>query len=260
MNLFLLGNAASGVYYAYEHSDGMGKAIVILLVISSIFTWTIMIDKAHALLKAKRLAERAIGFFRANCSNKKPVCANHLRREIEQTGGPIAEVYNAGVDQLVEFYEEAGIPASTAGRAGVVSSLTDAQLGAIEAVLERQVSQQIQQLETRVNLLATLVSVSPFLGLFGTVWGVMLAFCSLAMAGRADIQALAPGVSGALLTTVCGLIVAIPSLVGYNILTSTIRTVTIYMDNFTEEFLVQVKLEQLDASHDRGAGRGTPEE
>ena len=73
-----------------------------------------------------------------------------------------------------------------------------------------------------------------------------MAFVGVASQGRADISALAPGVSGALLTTVVGLMVAIPSLIGYNLLTSTIRKVTIYMDNFTEEFLARIRLEQLD--------------
>ena len=86
---------------------------------------------------------------------------------------------------------------------------------------------------------------SPFCGLFGTVWGVMMAFCGIAAAGKSDFTALAPGVAGALLTTVAGLVVAIPSLVGYNLLTGTIRQLTVMMDNFTEEFMVCVKLSQL---------------
>ena len=122
-------------------------------------------------------------------------------------------------------------------------------------MLEREVSGQIQELETRIGLLATLVSVSPFCGLFGTVWGVMLAFCGIAAAGKSDFTALAPGVAGALLTTVAGLIVAIPSLVGYNLLTATIRNLTVTMDNFTEEFMVRIKLEQL--ALDRNTPPGT---
>jgi biopolymer transport protein TolQ len=91
-----------------------------------------------------------------------------------------------------------------------------------------------------------MVSLSPFLGLFGTVWGVMMAFCGIAAAGKPDFFALAPGVAGALLTTVAGLVVAIPSLVGYNMLNGSIRQLTNMMDNFTEEFMVRLKLEQLE--------------
>jgi biopolymer transport protein TolQ len=74
----------------------------------------------------------------------------------------------------------------------------------------------------------------------------MMAFTAVAAHGSANIGALAPGVSGALLTTVVGLVVAIPSLIGYNLLTVTIRKITVYMDNFTEEFIAKVKLEQLE--------------
>ena len=81
----------------------------------------------------------------------------------------------------------------------------------------------------------------------------MLAFCGIAAAGKSDFTALAPGVAGALLTTVAGLVVAIPSLVGYNLLTSTIRNITIRMDNFTDEFLVRVKLEQLEREREKNA-------
>ena len=123
---------------------------------------------------------------------------------------------------------------------------SEAQYNAIEAVLESEVSGQIQELETRIPTLATMVSVCPLCGLFGTVWGIMMAFCGIAVAGKPDFSALAPGIAGALLTTVAGLIVAIPSVVGYNLLTSSIRQLTVSMDNFTEEFMVKLKLEQLE--------------
>ena len=74
-----------------------------------------------------------------------------------------------------------------------------------------------------------------------------MAFGGIAQQGSADISALAPGVSGALLTTVVGLTVAIPSLIGYNLLTFNIRKLTVYMDNFVEEFMAKVKLEQLES-------------
>ena len=73
-----------------------------------------------------------------------------------------------------------------------------------------------------------------------------MAFCGIAAAGKSDFTALAPGVAGALLTTVAGLVVAIPSLVGYNMLNSMIRSLTVMMDNFAEEFMVRIKLEQLE--------------
>jgi biopolymer transport protein TolQ len=158
--------------------------------------------------------------------------------------GPIGELYAAGVDKLNEFYEQSSNGRDPWHRE--YCKLSEAQLSAIEAVLEREVSHQIEQLETRIGMLGTMVSLSPFLGLFGTVWGVMMAFCGIAVAGKPDFFALAPGVAGALLTTVAGLVVAIPSLGGYNMLNGSIRHLTNMMDNFTEEFMVRLKLEQLE--------------
>ena len=233
-----------GVYYAYEHSDGVGKAIVIFLLIGSILTWTVMLDKAWSLYRAKRLSAQFLALFQSN--GEVNLLATTLLRESEENSGPVAAIYRAGVEKLLEFYD-AGRPATAARTAmPVPCKLSEAQYNAVEAVLEREVSSQLKELETRIGVLATLVSLSPFCGLFGTVWGVMMAFCGIAAAGKSDFAALAPGVAGALLTTVAGLVVAIPSLVGYNLLTGMIRNLTVTMDNFTEQFMVCIKLSQLE--------------
>ena len=101
--------------------------------------------------------------------------------------------------------------------------VSEEQIIAIEAVMESQISKEITSLESGVSFLATVVSVCPFLGLFGTVWGVMLSFVGMAQAGSADIAAMAPGIASALLTTVVGLVVAIPSVIGYNMITGMIK-------------------------------------
>ncbi len=245
------------VYYAFQESDLVGKSIVVLLLVISIFTWTVMLDKGMALYRARQFSDRFLSKFR---SNRAGIAA--LVREGAANAAPVAEVYNEGMERLLEFYEESlpgssTFAATAAVRPGVVAGrpqspvkLTEAQLNAIQAVLESEVSSQIFKLETRIGFLATMVSLSPFLGLFGTVWGVMIAFCGIAIAGKSDFAALAPGVAGALLTTVAGLVVAIPSLIGYNFLTGSIRKFTEELDNFIEEFMVKVKLEQLGSGSD----------
>ena len=232
-----------GVYYAFNNSDSVGKAIVVILLIGSILTWTVMLDKAWSLYRAKRLSSRFMEIFKQYGESNMLTTA--LLREAEHNSGPVAAIYRAGVEKLLDFY--------AAGSDSVRSvpapcKLSEAQYNAVEAVLESEVSNQLKELETRIGVLATLVSLSPFLGLFGTVWGVMMAFCGIAVAGKSDFTALAPGVAGALLTTVAGLVVAIPSLVGYNLLNGTIRNLTVMMDNFTEQFMVCVKLAQLKIS------------
>lgn len=241
--------ASPSVYYVFSNSDGVGKAIVIILLLSSIFTWTVMIDKGMALWRARRLSEQFLNRFRDNAAGLIA-----LVRESAANPSPVACVYDAGIECLLQFYEE-GAPGSTAAAGAMAArtgkrvtapvQLTPAQINAMEAVLESAVSTQIRIAETRIGFLATMVSLSPFLGLFGTVWGVMMAFSGIAIAGKSDFTALAPGVAGALLTTVAGLVVAIPSLVGYNMLNSSIRELTTDMDNFAEGFMAQVKLEQV---------------
>ncbi len=255
MPLLLLAAETPSPYYAFSNSDGVGKSIVIFLLVGSIFTWTIMLDKYLALRQARKESEQFLYLF---ANNNRSLVA--LMREASNNSGPIAAVYATGIEQLLEFYEQDADGAAAYAQAAAMRrngsnfapvKLSPEQLNAIEAVLEREVSQQIMQLETRVGTLATIVSVSPFFGLFGTVWGVMIAFCGIAAAGKSDFTALAPGVAGALLTTVAGLVVAIPSLIGYNLITASVRRMTVEMDNFTEAFMVKVKLEQLGSSGSR---------
>lgn len=236
----LLFSSNAGVFYAFSNSDGVGKSIVVLLIIFSIYTWSTMLCKFLDIYGAKKLSERFFAKFTERSRVTDPV----LRREAVNDPAPLARIYCEGLDKLLKFYDDNNATINALGSVECEKKLTGEQISAVEAVLERTVSQQIFELETGIGSLATMVSVSPFFGLFGTVWGVMMAFCGIAAAGRSDFQALAPGIAGALLTTVAGLLVAIPSLVGYNLLTSNIRKLTVYMDNFTEEFTVKLKLEQ----------------
>ena len=118
---------------------------------------------------------------------------------------------------------------------------TSFKLRRMKNAAERTMADQALRLDSDMGLLATAVSAAPFLGLLGTVWGVMIAFCGMAAQGKADINAIAPGVSGALLTTVVGLLVAIPALIGFNLLTNKIKKLTIDLDNAAEQLLGLLK-------------------
>jgi biopolymer transport protein ExbB/TolQ len=122
-----------------------------------------------------------------------------------------------------------------------VPRLNAMQLGAIRNAAERAVADQALLLEDRMGFLATAVSASPLLGLLGTVWGVMDSFVSMAIRGSVNISAVAPGIAGALLTTVVGLLVALPSAIGYNLLTNRIRHLCVQMDNFTDELVAELQ-------------------
>ena len=241
LNLAVLADA--GVWYAFDNSDGMGKAIIFLLFLGSMVAWFIMIEKWLVLYRAQKLSER----FAFEFNNQHGM--NSMLRNGMDNPCPVAKVYISGMEQLLEFYGQTTEEARSVipSRNDSPRKLSPAQLDAVQTAMEREISGQIFVIEERIGTLATAVSLAPFLGLFGTVWGVMIAFCGVASAGSANIQALAPGVAGALLTTVAGLLVAIPSLVGYNYLTQMIRKITVSMDNFSESFMARLKLEQLVA-------------
>jgi biopolymer transport protein TolQ len=119
----------------------------------------------------------------------------------------------------------------------------------VKRTLERAVAQEALRLESGLILLAIAVSGAPFLGLLGTVWGVMSAFGHVAMkaaaGGKADLATMAPGVAAALVTTVAGLLVAIPSMFGYNWLVHHLRVFTVELDNFAQELASKMETEYL---------------
>jgi biopolymer transport protein TolQ len=106
----------------------------------------------------------------------------------------------------------------------------------IERSLQLGISEEVTKLETRMNWLATVASTSPFIGLFGTVWGIIDAFQGLGNAGSASLRAVAPGISEALLTTAVGLIAAIPAAIFYNIFGTRIKELGTRMEDFAIEF------------------------
>ena len=229
--LALPGLADTSLYYAFRNSDMVGKGIVIVLFLFSMFTWCIMIDKGISLKCALRDCAAFLEKFR---SKRNPMA---FADRIEEELSPAARVCEAAYLRINQM--------NTVLPNGNRRALSFEEIDIVRATLEQAVADQIIVLEGKMIFLATAVSISPFLGLFGTVWGIMLAFTELAIAGKADIQTLAPGVSGALLTTVLGLVVAIPSVIGYNIITSSIKSTIVHLDNFVEEFIVKLKIENI---------------
>jgi biopolymer transport protein ExbB/TolQ len=120
----------------------------------------------------------------------------------------------------------------------------------VKRTLERSVAQESLKLESGLILLAIAVSGAPFLGLLGTVWGVMSTFGHVAQAQSASLAQMAPGVAAALITTVAGLLVAIPSMFGYNWLVHTLRVITVELDNFAQELVSRMEIEYLKDEDD----------
>lgn len=224
--------------YAFEQSDNFARVIVLLLVLLSIFAWTTMIDKGFVVYRARQGSKRFLALLEQAASPL--TCAT----EAGHCPAPITQVFLAGlqdVQDILHLHDNDFWDCCQRGN--LARPLTPPEIDKVRSTLERTVASEILGLEDKVSRLATTVTVSPFLGLLGTVWGVMMAFCGMAQQGRPDINVIAPGVSGALLTTVVGLIVAIPAVVGYNLIAHSIRQTTVEMDNFVEDFIAFLKLD-----------------
>ncbi len=220
--------------YIWDQATPEGKAVIVVLVLFSILAWTVMIGKALQMRRAKRLNK----FFDKEFHTQKNVL-DVFDRRVQADGCPLFMVYQAGSVELDTRLKNA----EGNGRKQFVS------LKGMEHVkrsLENTVAQESLKLESGLILLAIAVSGAPFLGLLGTVWGVMSTFGHIAQQGSATMAAMAPGVSAALITTVAGLLVAIPSMFGYNWLVHNLRVLTVELDNFAQELVSKMETEYLE--------------
>ncbi|MFW6414520.1 MAG: MotA/TolQ/ExbB proton channel family protein, partial [Verrucomicrobiota bacterium] len=229
--------AVSGVFYAFQQSDNFARLIIFLLFIISIQAWTIMIERGLTARKALRASRKFIHQFNA-CSSPTDMLFYMTRHK-----GPVVDVYESAVNEMADILGlNSELLDQYARSETMPRQLNNNELDRIRSTLERSVSVKAGELEQKLGMLGTVVTISPFLGLLGTVWGVMMAFTGMAQSGRPDIGAMAPGVSGALLTTVVGLLVAIPSVIGYNTLTNYVNLTVTELDNFVEDFMSVLKL------------------
>ncbi len=223
---------------AFSDSTMPGKIIVAVLFIGSAWAWTIMVTKRWQLLCADRATTDFLVAFRAE---RNPT-ALFTKRE-QYLGSPLNIVYSEGCKALGGELQAHGIDPDDLLMGEMTSEahrrLSLNQLETLRAVVDRNVADEALNLEDQMGLLATAVSAAPFLGLLGTVWGVMDAFG--AMAESTSISVVGPGISGALLTTIVGLLVALPSMVGYNLLSARIRKISVQMDNFAQEYISAIQ-------------------
>lgn len=225
---------------AFWESTLPGKVIVILLFLGSAMAWTIMYTKGVQLRYGSRMTAEFLEAFR---SERNPTA---LFTDLDAYAGtPLSTIFKAGSVALGAELHAHGIDPNELLTGDLPSEahrrLSLNQLETLRAVVDRHVADEALNLEDQMGMLATAVSAAPFLGLLGTVWGVMDAFSGMAESGSAALSAVAPGISGALLTTIVGLIVALPSMIGYNLLSSQIRRISVQMDNFAQEFISKIQ-------------------
>ncbi|MBN1515213.1 MotA/TolQ/ExbB proton channel family protein [Candidatus Sumerlaeota bacterium] len=212
---------------AVRNCDLVGLLCLIALALFSVFSWIII---GYKLLHVGQ-AQRQTDDFVETCMTAGGNLESAYKSAAGYPDSPLAQIMREAYLELqIENWYEGDT------RVTLEHQLALARAG-LERVIERATQSEIKHLEGYLIFLATTASVCPFIGLFGTVWGVQAAFQSLAIAGSADITALAPGISTALVTTVAGLIAAIPAVVSYNYLNNKIQHLITRMDSFGLELV-----------------------
>jgi biopolymer transport protein TolQ len=192
-------------------------AVFGILLIASVLSWAVVFSKWMTFGKARAGNSRFLRAFRKSSGLQAVAAVSEQFRPC-----PLATVFDFGYDEVSHQIKARG-------------SVTNA--AALERALQLGISEEVAKLERNMNWLATTATVSPFIGLFGTVWGIIDAFQGLGLAGSASLRAVAPGISEALVATAMGLAAAIPAAIFYNYYGHVIREIGARMEDFCLEFL-----------------------
>ncbi len=216
-----------GILDLVRGSGVVVQGVLYLLVFFSVVSWGIIFHKYRQVRTANVRSEKFIEIF---WDSRNLSSIHDASRELKAS--PVAQVFRSGYEELLRISRS-----KKEGRQG--EGLTT-ELGSVENVsraMKRATSVEITRLEKALTFLATTGSTAPFIGLFGTVWGIMNAFRGLSVTHSSSIQAVAPGIAEALVATAAGLAAAIPAVVAYNHFVQRIRVLASEMDNFSHEFL-----------------------
>ncbi len=247
---------ANALSFAFEKATLEGKITITLLAVVSLVSWTVMITKFRQLMRARKMAKK---FFEAYRVTRDP--QELFRGKKEFDGAPAYEVYHAGGEELAYHLKNNPVQVTRVNNASgnhVIGAETNflarsttikisgPSFESVKVALERSVSAESLSLEKGMIVLSTAVSGGPFIGLLGTVWGVMETFSGIAKANTASLTVMAPGVAGALIATVIGLLVAIPAMFAYNFMVTSIRGITQELDNFATEYATAIEHNYVD--------------
>ncbi len=234
-SLFLQAAAGPNVFTYFAQSNFAGKIVILILAVFSVVAWSVMLGKYMDLSRLRSQNQR----YERLLSKE----GHLLALDPERPGKGAGPYYSIVREALQAFFRYGG---DVVDRDTHRATL---RMGHVENGLQRGVAEQTIRYETKMVMLGSIVSGAPFLGLLGTVWGVMDAFGGMAGSGSASLQSLAPGVSGALLTTVAGLVVAIPSVFGYNYLLQQTKISVVELENFASTVADRIELEAQAAAN-----------
>jgi biopolymer transport protein TolQ len=210
------------------------KGVLLILMLFSVVSWGIIFLKYRVIRSAIQETELFLGMFWETAK------LSQIYKEAKKLQhSPLAEIFQSGYIELEKFRKLATNPSPDTAQISqdmdIISPIMG--IGNIRRALEQAMISERTRLEKNLNFLATTGSTAPFIGLFGTVWGIMDAFRQIGIRGSTNLATVAPGISEALVATAVGLFAAIPAVVAYNYYLGKVRTLSSEMDNFASEFL-----------------------
>lgn len=217
-------DAGPGLIEVFLQAGPMAKLVLATLLIFSVLSWAVMIAKALQFQRAERQSDQFLDVFRKS-RRFSEVGASSGRL----AASPLVGIFQTGHAEIDSQVKLAG--GDDGGRYRIRS------MGALERSLRRAVNVEIQAFRRWTPLLATTAAATPFIGLFGTVWGIMVAFHDIGFTGSTSLTVVAPGIAEALINTAAGLGAAIPALIGYNYYAARLRRLRERMEDFALEML-----------------------
>jgi biopolymer transport protein TolQ len=202
----------------------VARAVLGILLFFSLISWALIFQKLGLFGRIRRQSDQFLKIFRATKGVANP-------QGLVSAGSPFANVYAAGYRELQSQMSGTGNPSSQRVKS----------LQAVNVSMQLASTDEVRRVEKGMSWLATTAGVTPFIGLFGTVWGIIDAFSGLGTSGAASLRAVAPGIAEALVTTAAGLFAAIPALIAYNSFLQDIRDLAQRLDTFASEFTSQIE-------------------
>lgn len=231
----LEGSAAPTILELIAESSALSKGVLILLALLSIVSWSVILYKYWTFRRSARQSASFLDVFRRSnkFSEVQSVC-----RSLGES--PLVGLFQAGYAELTAQLRQAPpaeIPNGSPNPKAAGNRPTLKSLAAVDRALLRASAVEVNKLEKRIPFLATTASIAPFIGLFGTVWGIMMSFQGIGATGSTNLGVVAPGIAEALVATAAGLAAAIPAVYFYNDLSNRVKQFASDMDDFAMEFL-----------------------
>lgn len=210
------------IWQLFANTQLVARIILLLLLFFSVFSWAIIFKKFRRFRTARRDSREFLKIFR---EGKKLSEIRNACKTLRSS--PLTEVFLAGYREI----ENQAMVAENSEAPHIRS------LDSVQRALQIAASSELNRMEQWLTWLATIGAITPFVGLLGTVWGIIDAFTGLGAAGTASLRSVAPGISEALITTAAGLFAAIPAVIAYNYFLQKVREFGALMDDFALEFL-----------------------